>query len=170
MKVQNNKMYRFVVLLFICTLLVIALTSCGSSETIIKPKTIDVVIPETKTEMEAVIETPEVFIEVESDSIKKEIETFIEKLPDDIKVTGEADYPLSKGKIKAIYHPKKKKIEIIVPEQTKQESYLDTTKITKNISTAEKIGYGFYGIAIAGFFIIVGIIVYILKRKGIIKL
>lgn len=159
----KNKSVQFFILLLICSFLFIALTSCSSSETIIKPKTIEVVIPETKTEMDAVIETPEIFIEVESDSIKKEIETFIEKLPDDIKITGEADYPLSKKKIKAIYYPKKKKIEIIVPEQIKQESFLDTTKITKKISTAEKIGYGVYG-AIA---IIVGIIIYILKKKGI---
>ena len=140
---------------------------CSSTETIIKPKEIEIVIPEylgiAKPEM---LDTATIWLP----DGQYTIEELIKYFPDSTVIKAKFPIPQSKDSAEVKVYPKEKKAELFLPEQKATTTIQDTTKYTikKTTTTPEKFGYALYGIiAFIVIIVIAGVIIYIKKIKGL---
>lgn len=134
--------------MFLIILLIVS--GCSSTETIIKDRKIEITVPAVKDSL------PVVYKEFPI-SIIDSLEKIFAELPDSARIEAvRKDNP----KTTIIYYPKKKFFELDIAEQKVDTTIVDTTKIPekKETTTAEKFGYGTIGIIV---FVIVAIVVFI---------
>lgn len=139
-------------------IILLNIVACSTSETIIKPKEVKIEIPAITVESDS-------FKVIESDNFvfDRGVPSFDLADFKDIPVY-EAEFTIPNATDKAIVkvNPKSKKATLILPKQNVSQTILDTTKLTikKTTTTAEKFGYGLYGIIFAIILIILGWLVW----------
>jgi hypothetical protein len=136
--------------IFLMIFLVLVVSACSSTETVIKDKRIEMTFPAVSDTVPGqFVHFPKVMI----DSIKN----IFKQLPDSARIEGEVKIPKGKAKARLSYDPKKNEFSLNVPEIKLDTTITDTTKflIKKETTTAEKFGYATYGIIIATIIIVI---------------
>jgi len=113
---------------------------CSTSQTIIKPRTIEITVPEIRESLPA--ELKEVPVEK-----LPEIEALFSSLPESTYISG-VKLNEKKDTLASIkYFPKTGKIDLFIPETKVDTAIMDTTKFIKPaIPLSQKFGYAFMGI------------------------
>ena len=138
----------FKILLIATTLIMLA--ACSSTETIIKPKKVEITVPAIKDSIAAAYdELPKAII--------NSLELIFVDLPDTAGITGEKrievksrDKNIGDVNVRVKYFPKKKLFLFETDEFKVDTAISDTTNnvIKKETTLAEKLGYGVIGIVI----------------------
>ena len=162
---MSNKHFTQIAILIVSVFTIAFLFGCSHSETIIKPKEIEVVIPEylgiARPEM---LDTTTVWLPTG----KYTIEELIRYFPDSTVIHAKFPIPQSSDSAEVKIYPKEKVATIKLPEQKATTVIQDTTKYTikKETTTPEKFGYALYGIiAFIVILAIIGTIIYLKKLK-----